>query len=198
MLRLQHLLEPPNVRRDDRPGRDWPDASSNSAPFRYASPWHYQNVHICRPFDLAAACPDGACLTAQIARHRATLADRSAPARERLLALAFLTHLIGDLHQPLQIGDRGDRGGNDLHIAYGLIGGRTNLDQILDGYVAERAISTSPAGARGLLSELDREARRAERAAASPLGAPSWSSAESTLMASRSPSLRRASAPRPP
>lgn len=72
--------------------------------------------------------------------------------------------MIGDLHQPLQIGDRGDRGGNDLHIAYGLIGGSTNLDQILDGYVAERAISASPAGARGLLSQLDRAQRLAERA----------------------------------
>lgn len=166
LLRHQYLLGTPNCpARTIGQAAIWPDCIKQlGGRFRHASPWHYQNIDICRPFDLAAACAGGACLSAQIARQRARLADRSAPVRDRLLALAFLAHLIGDLHQPLQIGDRGDRGGNDLQIAYGVIGGRTNLDQILDGYVAERAISASPAGARGLLSEIDRAERRAERA----------------------------------
>jgi hypothetical protein len=166
LLRHQDLLGTPECRaRTIGQAAIWADCVKKLGDrFRYASPWHYQNIQICGTFDLVAACPDGGCLTVQIARHWARLADRGAPVRERLLALAFLTHLIGDLHQPLQIGDRGDRGGNDLRIAYGLIGGRTNLDQILDGYVAERAISASPAGPRGLLSGLDPVARRAERA----------------------------------
>jgi hypothetical protein len=75
--------------------------------------------------------------------------------RERLTALAFLAHFVGDLHMPLHAGDRGDKGGNEFAVSYGLIAGRTNLHSAWDGYLAERGISTPAAGARGLLAELD-------------------------------------------
>jgi S1/P1 Nuclease len=114
--------------------------------FNYAASWHYQNVDVCKPFDLAAACKDGHCVSAQITRNAKLLADKSLPVRERVMALAFLTHFVGDLHMPLHAGDRSDRGGNDLKAAYGLFAGaRTNLHSIWDGYLAERAISTPPA-----------------------------------------------------
>ncbi|WP_206185360.1 S1/P1 nuclease [Sphingosinicella sp. CPCC 101087] len=123
--------------------------------FSFASPWHYQNVDVCRPFDQEGACRDGNCVSAQIERHTRLLADGDVPERERVMALAFLIHLVGDLHQPLHAGDRGDRGGNGLRIAYGLIAGRTNLHLAWDGYLAERAISTPAAGAAGILGSLE-------------------------------------------
>lgn len=114
--------------------------------FSYAFSWHYQNVDVCKPFDLGAACKDGHCVSAQITRNAKLLADRTLPVRERITALAFLTHFVGDLHMPLHAGDRSDRGGNDLKAAYGLFAGaRTNLHSVWDGYLAERAISTPPA-----------------------------------------------------
>jgi hypothetical protein len=122
--------------------------------FSYQNSWHYQNVHICRPFDQAAACRDGNCVSAQIERNARLLADRDLPNRERLMALAFLIHFVGDLHMPLHAGDRGDLGGNRLPVSYGLIAGRTNLHSAWDGYIAERAITTPAADARGILSEL--------------------------------------------
>lgn len=113
--------------------------------------WHYQSIPICRPFDFAAGCPDGACITDQIERHAARLADRSASPRERLIALAFLVHLVGDLHNPVHAADRDDLGGNRLLARYGVIAGRTNLHLIWDGYLMERAVSEPPGGGRGLL-----------------------------------------------
>ena len=114
--------------------------------FSYAFSWHYQNVDVCKPFDLTAACKDGNCVSAQITRNAKLLADKSLPVRERVMALAFLTHFVGDLHMPLHAGDRSDRGGNDLKAAYGIFAGsRLNLHSIWDGYLAERAISTPPA-----------------------------------------------------
>jgi hypothetical protein len=120
--------------------------------FAYAYSWHYQNVDICKPFDLKAACKDGNCVSAQIERTARLLADRSVPDRERLMALAFLVHFVGDLHQPMHAGDHGDLGGNRVAANYGIIGGRTNLHSIWDGYLAERAISTPPGGPRALLA----------------------------------------------
>ena len=131
----------------------WPDCIKQYGDrYSYASPWHYQNVDICQPFDLEAACKDGNCVSAQIERTARILANRKVPDRERLAALAFLVHFVGDLHNPMHAGDRGDKGGNEVKANYGLIGGRTNLHSIWDGYLAERAISTPPAGPRALLA----------------------------------------------
>jgi hypothetical protein len=122
--------------------------------FSYAYSWHYQNVDVCRQFDLKAACRDGNCVSAQIDRAARLLADRAVPTRERLMALAFLTHFVGDLHQPMHAGDHGDLGGNRVAANYGVVSGRANLHGIWDGWLAERAISTPPAGAAAILASV--------------------------------------------
>ena len=122
--------------------------------FSFAYSWHYQNVDICKPFDLKAACKDGNCVSAQIERNARILADRKVPERERLMALAFLVHFVGDLVQPMHAGDHQDLGGNKVAANYGLVGGRVNLHYIWDGPLAERSISTPPAGPRGILAQI--------------------------------------------
>ena len=123
----------------------WPDCIKELGDrFSYAFPWHYQNVDICKPFDVKANCPYGACVSAQVTRNAKLLADRRLPARERLQALAFLVHFVGDLHQPLHAGDHGDLGGNKVGVDYGGMPGRMNLHSVWDGYLAERAISSPP------------------------------------------------------
>jgi hypothetical protein len=113
--------------------------------FSYAYSWHYQNVDICKPFELKSACKDGNCVSAQITRDVKLLQDAKVPAREKLQALVFLVHFVGDLHQPLHAGDRGDLGGNRAKADYGLYAPeRLNLHSIWDGWLAERAISTPP------------------------------------------------------
>jgi hypothetical protein len=120
------------------------DAEGKSR-FGYAYSWHYQNVNICQAFDLKPACKDGNCVSAQIDRQRRILADKRANAKERVMALAFLVHFVGDLHQPLHAGDKSDRGGNDAKADYGIYGpAKMNLHSIWDGLLAERAISTPP------------------------------------------------------
>ncbi|HST37006.1 MAG TPA: S1/P1 nuclease [Allosphingosinicella sp.] len=137
----------------------WPDCIKTlGARFSYASPWHYQNVDICQPFDLQAPCRDGNCVSAQIDRNLRLLADRRVPVRERLMAFAFLVHFMGDLHQPMHAGDHGDLGGNRVRVSYGII--PTNLHAAWDGYLADRGISQQPEDAAGILSELS-EADRA-------------------------------------
>jgi len=138
----------------------WPDCIRRLGDrYNYTFPWHYQNVDICKPFDQAAACKDGNCVSAQIERNAKLLGDKTLPVRERLMALAFLAHFVGDLHMPLHAGDRGDKGGNEVPVSYGIIAGRTNLHSAWDGYIAERAISTPPGGSSALLAALGIEAR---------------------------------------
>ncbi|MBA3729985.1 MAG: hypothetical protein H0W92_04145, partial [Sphingomonas sp.] len=66
---------------------------------------------------------------------------------------------VGDLHQPMHAGDNADLGGNRVAVNYGLIGGRANLHGVWDGWLAERAITTPPAGAPGLLAPVSRTER---------------------------------------
>ena len=65
-----------------------------------------------------------------------------------VMALAFLVHFVGDLHQPLHAGDRGDLGGNRLAVSYGIIAGRTNLHSDL-GRLSRRARHLDAACGRG-------------------------------------------------
>ena len=65
------------------------------------------------------------------------LADPAASADARAEALRFLIHFMGDLHQPLHVGDNNDRGGNQ-RVVY-LEGDSTNLHAVWDGKILERA-----------------------------------------------------------
>ena len=120
------------------------DANGKSR-FGYAYTWHFQDVNICHPFDLVVPCKAGNCVSAQITRDVALLKNRHAPEKDRVEALAFLIHFVGDLHQPLHAGEKDDKGGNDVKAVYGSYSPpRLNLHSIWDGYLAERAITTGP------------------------------------------------------
>ena len=145
LLRSAPLIGTPKCPlRDIEDASVWADCiKGNPLRWGYTSSWHYQNVDICKPFDLKSACAGGDCVSAQIDRNFALLKDRSLPAHVRLEALAFLVHFVGDLHQPLHAGDHADRGGNDLKASYGIAPGY-NLHSIWDGLLAERSISEDP------------------------------------------------------
>jgi hypothetical protein len=55
---------------------------------------------------------------------------------EKRRALRLLIHLVEDLHQPLHVGGRGDRGGNDLQLRFFDHG--TNLHRLWDEGLIER------------------------------------------------------------
>lgn len=147
------LLETPNCPiRNVEQLSYWADCVKPGERFSYAYSWHYQNMDICKPFDLKGACKDGHCVSAQITRNVKLLKDRKVPDRERLMALAFLVHFMGDLHQPMHAGDKSDRGGNDFKMNYGLI--PSNIHAVWDGYLADRGISAALPSAAGILTEL--------------------------------------------
>ena len=130
----------------------WPDCIKTLGDrFSYAYSWHFQDADICKPFDVKADCASGNCVSVQIARAQRMVADRKLPPRDRLMALAFLVHFVGDLHQPLHSAEHeGDQGGNKFKADYGVMH-TGNLHSVWDGLLADRAISTPPGGAAGIL-----------------------------------------------
>lgn len=55
------------------------------------------------------------CVVDRIVIFRQVLADKNAPRPDRVEALKFVVHFVGDIHQPMHaIGEA--RGGNDIHV----------------------------------------------------------------------------------
>lgn len=91
---------------------NWPDWARHSHPETRA--WHFVAIDPANTgYDPDRDCPNGTCIVAQIDRDEALLADTTQPDTARAGALAYLIHLVGDVHQPLHcIGT----GGRDVPI----------------------------------------------------------------------------------
>jgi hypothetical protein len=116
----------------------WPDEMRPSPdPFwqTKAGPWHYVTVPAGKLYKDVTAPPEGDAYTA-LTQFAATLKSRTATKEEKQLALRFSVHIIGDLHQPLHVGNGTDRGGNDRRVTFGR--DETNLHAVWDGNLIER------------------------------------------------------------
>ena len=83
------------------------------------SSWHYTNIEEGQwTYNAERDCPDRACVTEKIHEFSGILVDRSTSLRERKDALKFLVHFVGDVHQPLHLGNLKDRGGGTLRFLY--------------------------------------------------------------------------------
>lgn len=93
----------------------WADKIRAYPEWDEAKPWHYINV----PDGVAVAAaprrPEGDVLLA-IGRFYSELADPGLPVERRREALYFLIHFVADVHQPLHVGRRDDRGGNRVDV----------------------------------------------------------------------------------
>jgi hypothetical protein len=108
------------------------------------SKWHYVNIaeDDCH-YDPPRHCRNGDCVIEAIQAQTAILADTSRPQAERLQALKFVVHFIGDVHQPLHAGFARDKGGNDLQV--NLDGRGTNLHSLWDSGMLKDAGLDEPA-----------------------------------------------------
>jgi hypothetical protein len=112
---------------------NWPDFIKSDSNWNHASKWHYVDLpgHMARAEFIAGlkALP-GETLYTQIPAMMAQLKDKSLPVEKRRAALAFLVHLVGDLHQPLHVGRHEDQGGNKITVYW--FGEKTNLHAVWD------------------------------------------------------------------
>jgi len=132
----------------------------------HRSAWHYVNLPYVSPKDggkisAASFSMNPTNILWALSNNIVDLRDRRLPPEERAVALCWIAHLVGDLHQPLHAATllsdafpRGDQGGNLLGVA-DTSGVPLNLhsywDQIMgsaDTYDAVAILSDSIANAR--------------------------------------------------
>jgi len=122
----------------------WPDfMRSSSGDFwrKEASPYHYVTIPKNQTYTQVGAPKKGDAITA-LAKFRKVLRDDDASLEDKQLALRFTIHIIGDLHQPMHVGDGTDRGGNDVSMTF--FGDLTNLHRVWDsGLIKQEELSYS-------------------------------------------------------
>lgn len=117
----------------------WPDCVRRRSGYTHTAPFHFINVPITGRATVQGHCPDAGCITEAIRHYEGTLANRRAPDRQRLEALAFLSHLIADLHQPLHVSNNCDRGGNAIDVILPT-GATPDLHEAWDDHLARTAM----------------------------------------------------------
>ena len=112
----------------------WPDEVRPEPEWAKGDPWHWVTIPDGQTYDSSPKNPGGDILEA-ISRFESVLADRSKPRAERAQALKWLSHLVGDLHQPLHVGRGDDHGGNDVLVLW--LNEPTNLHAVWDSKIID-------------------------------------------------------------
>jgi hypothetical protein len=134
----------------------WPDHEGRS--LREIDALHYVSIPDNAPgYDQARDCPMRNCMVEALKWYTAMIADRNAPQVLRRMALRYIAHIVGDMHQPLHAGRAADMGGVGIIVTYR--GETTNLHFFWDSNLVEMEGGNEYELAkrlRGLLSVEDR------------------------------------------
>jgi hypothetical protein len=153
--------------KDDLTDRDIASRATWADAFRESSPearnatrqWHFVDIDF-QKADMEAACfgnprveglpsqgPADDCVVNKIEEFKAALANSEMPVKERILALKFLLHFVGDVHQPLHAITRvdpdtnqDDHGGNCVGILRGHATVPVRLHSYWDTTLVHRAV----------------------------------------------------------
>jgi nuclease S1 len=137
-LKAVHELLGPGVRLEDV--STWADEQRD---VNGTGSWHYVYIPISMQQYDPKFCPSGGCVVSKIQDFKRVLQDRKAGKAERQQALKFLIHIIEDLHQPLLVGDAGNKGGALLQVRFYGMGSNLHLawdSQIIEHYSSDERV----------------------------------------------------------
>ena len=93
------------------------------------------------------------CVVSAIAKDFAVLSSPGATEQERLESLKYLSHWVGDLHQPLHVSFEDDRGGNEIGVSGGVCS--RDLHAVWDRCIIEEGLhGDAYSAARDLLDQV--------------------------------------------
>lgn len=135
---------------------NWPDYIKSEKEWKFANEWHYTTIHLhqtvaevktfygedkkindaIEAIELMKNILEGdknaaGYFEGLMKKNKAIPLNNSTKAT----ALAFLVHLVGDIHQPLHVGKNKDQGGNKITVEF--FSERTNVHSVWDSKIIE-------------------------------------------------------------
>ena len=96
---------------------------------KYMAPWHYCTIPEGSTYE-AAGVPEKSDAVQEIIRITQELKSKQFTYETELENLKYLVHLVGDIHQPLHVGNGEDNGGGKVKVEF--MGEETNLHKVWD------------------------------------------------------------------
>ena len=116
---------------------NWLDNASHTPEYAYTKTWHYVNVEPSEgSYAESQREPKGDVVTAVNAIVERLKSGELTREEERA-ELMMLIHLVGDMHCPMHVGHKSDRGGNGTQVTY--FGKSKNLHSVWDSDIVESA-----------------------------------------------------------
>lgn len=119
---------------------NWPDfiKSDTLDTYKETDVWHYVNVKQglnFNEFESSIKNLSTPSLYSQILKQKEIIKDEKTTLEQKEVALKFLIHLVGDLHQPLHVGRAEDQGGNQIKLSF--FREATNLHTLWDSKLVD-------------------------------------------------------------
>ncbi|MEM6525641.1 MAG: S1/P1 nuclease [Bacteroidota bacterium] len=113
---------------------NWMDDIKSERLYDYARDWHWVTIPTGKTYEEAKKNPNGDVVTT-IQRLIAELKTGGLTQTKEAEYIKMLVHLIGDIHQPLHVGNGKDRGGNDVQVDW--FREKSNLHRVWDSHMID-------------------------------------------------------------
>jgi hypothetical protein len=95
----------------------WMDDVRSDSSFDYMEDWHWVTIPFGQTYQTSVKNPKGDIIST-LERVIAELKAKKLTPEQELQNIRILVHLVGDIHQPLHVGGKSDRGGNDVRVTW--------------------------------------------------------------------------------
>lgn len=107
----------------------WMDEVRSDTSFDFMTDWHWVTIPMRQTYGETIKNANGDLVQA-LEKAISELRTKKLTGAEQAERLRILIHLVGDIHQPLHVGDRDDRGGNAVVVTW--FGVQSNLHRVWD------------------------------------------------------------------
>jgi hypothetical protein len=95
----------------------WMDEVRSDSTFEYMNDWHFVTIPSGQTYEQSVKNPKGDIIMT-IENIVKELKSKKLTKEQEVQKLKILVHLVGDIHQPLHVGGKNDRGGNDVKVSW--------------------------------------------------------------------------------
>jgi hypothetical protein len=128
---------------------NWMDDIRSDPAYNHTHDWHWVTIPDGKTYAEAEKNPNGDIIQT-LTRLIAELKSHSLDTQTESAHVKMLIHLVGDIHQPLHVGNENDQGGNEVKVKW--FGQNTNLHSVWDS----RIIDSKKFSYSELAKELDK------------------------------------------